>query len=381
MNRIPEYIEELLTSLFSGEITDTEATTLKEWVEASGDNARLLDDFRNTHFALTYYARHSRYDVDRAWKNIAGRLRETPAGGRLQRTARLAWRYAAVFVLAFAGGMAAMYFLSGQERQEDVGDELFYTEHTVPYGSKSKVILPDSSTIWLNAGSKLRYSSAFNRTEREVFIEGEAYFNVSRNEAKPFFVKNAAVTLKVLGTSFNIKAYPEEDHVETTVESGSVQVVRNVRGQLVDKLVLTAGQKATIIKSAGIDTVSLSADRKAVALVPTQKNILPETAAEKTIVTKNVMTEPYTSWKDARWLIRREPLESLAVKLERRYNIHIAFADESLKHISFSGTLRDETLEQVLQAIKLSAPVNYMIQKNTVTLSANKWIAPKDNKD
>jgi ferric-dicitrate binding protein FerR (iron transport regulator) len=382
MNQIPEYIEELLTALFSGEINDTEVQTLKEWVGASAENARLLEAYRKTNFALTYYAHNSRYDADEAWRRMTDILDETPLHGRLRRMMKQAYRYAAIFVLAFACGITATYLYVAaktQDAQEEAETELFYTEYTVPYGSKSMVTLPDSSSIWLNAGSKLRYSSAFNKTEREVFIEGEAYFKVARNEQKPFLVKSSAVTLKVLGTSFNIKAYPEEDNVETTVESGSVQVVRNVKGQLTDKLVLTAGQKATVIKSAGTDGLPISG-LTIMPLSPDQKNIMPEKITEKTIVTKNVLTELYTSWKDARWLIQQESLESLAVKLERRYNIHISFADELLKNISFSGTLRDETLEQVLEVIKLSAPVNYTIQKNTVRLSANKWISSKDIK-
>jgi ferric-dicitrate binding protein FerR (iron transport regulator) len=380
MNQIPEYIEELLTALFSGEISDAEAKILREWVHASAENARLLDAYRKTNFALTRYAHHDKYDVDEAWKNMTRILGKTSSHGRLRRMMKSAYRYAAIFVLAFVSGIAAMYFFAASETQEEVEAELFYTEYTVPYGSKSMVTLPDSSSIWLNAGSKLRYSSAFNKTGREVFIEGEAYFKVARNEQKPFFVKSSAVTLKVLGTSFNIKAYPEEDNVETTVESGSVQVLRNIKGNLMDKLVLVAGQKATIIKSADTDGLQIPY-LPTVPLSPAQKNVIPEKTAEKTIIAKNVMTELYTSWKDSRWLIRQESLESLAVKLERRYNIHIKFADKSLKNISFSGILRDETLEQVLEAIKLSAPVNYTIQKNTVTLSANKWIASKDIND
>jgi ferric-dicitrate binding protein FerR (iron transport regulator) len=377
MNRIPEYIEELLTTLFSGEINEAEAKTLREWVHASAENARLLDAYRRTDFAVTAYARKGAYDAGEAWQNLTRILGETSSHGRLRRMMKQAYRYAAVFALAFACGVAAMFFHAARETHSEADTDVVYTEYTVPYGSKSMITLPDSSSIWLNAGSKLRYSSAFNKTEREVSIEGEAYFKVARNEQKPFFVKSSTVTLKVLGTSFNIKAYPEEDHVETTVESGSVQVLRNINGQLRDRLVLTAGQKATVFKSAAGAERSPLPDATALPLPADRQNIIPETATEKTLITKNVTTELYTSWKDSRWVIREESLESLAVKLERRYKIQIAFADESLKNISFSGTLQDETLEQVLKAIKFSAPVNYTIQKNTVRLSANRRLASK----
>jgi ferric-dicitrate binding protein FerR (iron transport regulator) len=379
MNQIPEHIEEFLTALFSGEIRDTEAKILREWIHASAENAQLLDTYRKTNFALTFYAHHDQYDADEAWEKFMRAIHKDPLRSEhFRRMAKQAYRYAAIFIPAFVCGIAAMYFYASPQTSEMQKEEkLLYTEYTVPYGSKSLVTLPDSSSIWMNAGSKLRYSSAFNKTEREVFIEGEAYFKVSQNKEKPFLVKSSAVTLKVLGTSFNIKAYPEEDNVETTVESGSVQVLRNVKGQLMDKLILTSGQKVTVIKS-NADADVLQSLVTAVPPAKTPQNIIPEKVAENTIVSKNVMTELYTSWKDSRWLIRQEPLESLAVKLERRYNIHISFEDTELKDISFSGTLRDETLEQVLEAIKLSAPVNYTIQKNTVRLFANKWITSKD---
>jgi ferric-dicitrate binding protein FerR (iron transport regulator) len=383
MNQIPEHIEEFLTALFSDEINDAETKILREWVNASTENAQLLDTYRKTNFALTFYAHHDQYDVDEAWEKIMRAIHKDSAVRRktehFRRMAKQVCRYAAILIPAFVCGVTVMYFYTSSQTAETQKEkEPFYTEYTVPYGSKSLVTLPDNSSIWMNAGSKLRYSSAFNKTEREVFIEGEAYFKVSQNKEKPFLVKSSAVTLKVLGTSFNIKAYPEEDNVETTVESGSVQVLRNVKGQLMDKLILTSGQKATVIKSNATADVSSSSDPTAIPSSMTPQNIIPEKVSEITIVNKNVMTELYTSWKDSRWLIRQESLESLAVKLERRYNIHISFEDTVLKDLSFSGTLRDETLEQVLETIKLSAPVNYTIQENTVKLFASQWIASKD---
>jgi ferric-dicitrate binding protein FerR (iron transport regulator) len=372
VDQIPTYIEDILAALFSDAASDSEVKVLREWLKASPEHEKLLKEYREMHFIMKSYRRDSMYNVEEAWAKVSHAIRSNPSG-RVRRLALRLSRYAAVFALAFTAGLAAMYFYPRQEEPEMAKNEVYYTEYTVPYGAKSMVTLPDSSSIWMNAGSKLRYSSDFNQTGREVSIEGEAYFKVAKNAKKPFFVKTSAVTLKVLGTSFNIKAYPEENSVETTVESGSVQVLRNVEGHLSDRLILTAGQKATVIKSAHIDSMIL--DPLPSSPVPAPSGVLPEELAKQTIVAKNVATELYTSWKDARWLIEKETLETLAIKLERRYNVHISFAEESLKKISFSGTLKDETLEQVLEAIKLSAPVNYAIRQNTVRLSMNKWIS------
>ncbi|MDR2138605.1 MAG: FecR domain-containing protein [Tannerella sp.] len=380
MKQIPAHIESIMIALFSGEAAGSEVNILREWLDASPEHHEWMETYRRTCLLLKAGRPNSRYDADRAWKQVTSALKKKPSRPAAFRWMKLPYRHAAVFILAFAAGVGAMrLYYPAQEAEQTAGErETFFTEYTVPYGSKSRVILPDSSLIWMNAGSKLRYSQAFNRTDREVFIEGEAYFKVARNEAKPFFVKTSAVTLKVLGTSFNVKAYPEEEQVETTVESGSVQVLRNVAGQLMDKLILTAGEKVTVMKAAQAD--SLTPVRPLPPREqPEARAVMPEKPAGKTVVTQNVTTELYTSWKDTRWLIRKEMLESLAVKLERRYNVRISFADESLKHFSFSGTLLDETLEQVLEAIKLSAPVNYAINKNTVKLSRNRWIAADDH--
>jgi ferric-dicitrate binding protein FerR (iron transport regulator) len=383
--QIPTYIDNILVALFSGEASDADVQILREWLDLSPEHEKWLNEYREMFFLMKNYRRADPgyYNVDEAWAKVSRQVpgisdrfsslrRKTV--GYTRHLANYLLRQAAVFILAFGAGLATMYFYPRQGETETEETEVYYTEYTVPYGSKSIITLPDSSSIWMNAGSKLRYSSAFNQTERKVSIEGEAYFNVARNEKKPFYVITSAVTLKVLGTSFNIKAYPEEDQVETTVESGSVQVLRNVKGYLSDKLILTAGQKATVIKSAiHVDSTMLSPLPSA-ATSTGNRHVLPEKVAEKTIVAKNVATELYTSWKDARWIIEKESLESLAVKLERRYNIRISFTDQTLKKISFSGTLKDETLEQVLEAIKLSAPVNYTIHQNKVTLSMNKWL-------
>ncbi|MDR1455463.1 MAG: FecR domain-containing protein [Tannerella sp.] len=377
MKQIPAHIESTLIALFSGEATDSEVKILREWLDMSPEHREWVELYRRTNFILKAYRSNNRYDADEAWKKVKFALDRKPARPAFLKIKQLS-RYAAIFVLAFATGMGAIYFYRPAQNAEPTGEEqdAFFTEYTVPYGSKSMVMLPDSSLIWLNAGSRLRYGSAFNRSDREVLIEGEAYFKVSENKAKPFFVKTSTVTLKVLGTSFNVKAYPEEDEVETTVESGSVQVLRNVAGQLMDKLILTAGEKVTVIKASQTDSLTTIRPLLPPPAAPKAKTVMPEKAAGRTIVTQNVTTELYTSWKDARWLIEKESLESLAIKLERRYNIHISFADEALRKISFSGTLKDETLEQVLEAIKLSAPVNYTIRQNQVKLSVNKWVSP-----
>ncbi|GHV48893.1 anti-sigma factor [Bacteroidia bacterium] len=375
MENVSSHIKEIIESLLSGTASDEEADQLRAWVNESANNRAILNKHRKIHLLTQMYSKQKNFDLEAAWQKLKILLPELqPQATKWS----LTWFYrvAAIFVLSFSAGMGAMYFsmkptptpLAAVETEQAE----FFTEYTVPYGSKAKVVLPDSSNIWMNAGSTLRYGSKFNQQERNVYIEGEAYFKVTKNAAKPFYVNTSTITLKVLGTSFNVKAYPEEKQIETTVESGTVQLLSAYEGKQAEKLLLVAGQKMIVPKDASNPQLEELPPSPAETMVA-HTDYKPKDD-EKITITENVITELYTSWKEERWLLEKEPLASLAVKLGRRFNVQIVFTDESLKNYSFSGTLNDETLEQVLDIIKLSSPIDFKVKKNKVTLFRNKWI-------
>ncbi len=368
MQNIPTDIESIIVSLLSGTASEVEVEQLRQWVGESPENKVLWEQSRVTHRLLKAYQRKDRYVPDRIWKKIRPLLNDEQAKPKIHRNDFTKWFYriAAIIIVTFSAGMGVMYY---SIKHGPIMADASETQYSVPYGSKAKVVLPDHSTVWINAGSVLRYDTDFNRNERSVYIEGEAYFQVAKNPEKPFFVRTTTVTLKVLGTSFNLKAYPDETNIETTVESGKVQMISNVEGQHLDNLVLTAGQKATVVKIA-----KATSETAKQAVVRDDNSSTNSTTIQETIIAKDVDTELYTSWKDKRWLIEKDSLGSLAVKLGRRYNVNISFTDDRLKEYSFSGILEDETLEQVLEVIKLSAPINYKVNHNNVTLIPNKWV-------
>ncbi len=370
----PKHIELIIDALFSGTASESEIERLRCWINESPDNKALLDDYRIIHYLLKIYKQKKRYLPERAWQTNSFLLEQDkkPTLSKSNHFTRWFYRIACITVLAFTAGMVVMYYFMKPEVQTLVSSDHF-SEYTVPYGSKAKLTLPDSSTVWVNAGSVLRYHSDFNQVDREVFVEGEAYFQVSKNPSKPFYVRTSTVTLKVLGTSFNLKAYPDETNIETTVEEGTVQVLSNIEGVQMGELILNAGQKATVARSKTQRAIEQNEEM-------IQKNsVSSEQYEDKNViqyatVADDVDTEIYTGWKDKRWPIEQESLATLAIKLERRYDVKISFADEQLKRYSFSGVLENETLEQVLEAIKLSAPINYKVSHNQVILTRNKWI-------
>ena len=243
---------------------------------------------------------------------------------------------------------------------------------TVPLGSRPTMVeLPDGTIVILNAGSCLQYTTSFGESSREIILEGEGYFKVARNEAIPFIVGVKDVTIKALGTEFNVTAYPEEKVVRTTLVKGSISI-REDRDHANTKEWILKPQQTAIIRyaadtSSDLEITVQPSDRKHVVMQsldePEKIKVIMEESSRKTLL--------YTSWKDARWVIESDPLEELAVKLQRRYNVQIIIMDDDLKRYPFSGILTDETLEQVLEIMKSTVPINYEVKQKTVWLKVD----------
>jgi len=367
-----ENIIDLTVKYIDSTLNKEETDTLKTLLAEDQESRKLFDELMDTWQASLKVRKTEVYNERTAWQHIKNRIivsenlsEQQPS---LLRSTRL-WQIAAaavVFIMLVSGGT---YLFKGRINDQS-GARV--TEYFVPLGSRSKITLPDGSSVWLNAGSKLTFDGYFSKKNRKVFLAGEGYFDVVKTKI-PFYVNVSGATVKVLGTAFNVKAYPEEQIIETTVARGSVQVFEDQENKAdATRIVLYANQKVSIIKNAPVltDQVPEASPKN----VPVQETKNSTTAAENSYrVDRNIVPEIYTSWKDQRWIIEREALQSLAVKLERRYNVSFSFSDESLKQYVFSGVLKDETLEQVLEAIKLTAPIQYRIDRNQVILSKNTY--------
>jgi len=224
---------------------------------------------------------------------------------------------------------------------------LHANEISVLYGSKSKITLPDGSVVNLNSGSTLRYPAHFNTLNRNVSMEGEAYFDVKKDPAHPFYVKTNGVTVRVLGTKFNIKSYPDEKTVETTLVTGRVELYANNQ-EINDK-------------------------NRLLVLQPNQQVIFEVRKGEKDSIlsmefNRKVNVTPIISWKDNRLMFRDEKFVNLAQRLQRWYNVDIVITDPKLQSTEFSGVFVKETVEQSLNALKLAAPFKYKMEKNRIII-------------
>ncbi|HER09947.1 MAG TPA: DUF4974 domain-containing protein [Bacteroides sp.] len=272
-------------------------------------------------------------------------------------------RVAAVIILLLVSGTGYLLIRSGFSP----GRTLTSHEITVPKGSRTQITLEDGSTVWLNAESTLKYPSRFARSVRQVELTGEAYFTVTKSPDRPFVVLTSDVRIKVLGTSFNVKAYPNEDIIETTLESGLVNIekIRAEKGES-GKIILKPRQKLVLYKSTLNAEITEVKDKAGTAPVAAEGREPQE--VRKPSLYSNYETELATSWKDGKLIFRGESLDLLTARLEKSYNVNIRIADPELNQKTYTGTFENETIEQALEALCLASDIKFTIEKNDITI-------------
>ena len=228
-------------------------------------------------------------------------------------------------------------------------------------GSKTQVQLPDGSSVWLNASSHLTYDETFGKKIREVNLTGEAFFDVVKDPLHPFIIHTKAIDVKVLGTQFNVKAYPEEAFTETSLIRGSVEIT--VKNRPDEKHFLKPNEKMVVANDLVINNNDVKKPVEPKELVSTQS--LSYDPADSIIVE--------TSWVINRLIFHQnETFREMALKLERWYGVHILFADEKVADeyrpfISF----KNETITQALDILKEGYRFNYKINGDNITILNN----------
>ena len=194
-------------------------------------------------------------------------------------------------------------------QHESSNDEPEINQLVIPYGNRSKVLLSDGSTVWLNAGSRLIYPSVFTGKNREVLLFGEAFFDIRKNENLPFIVKTSSLDIKVLGTKFNVSAYPDDNVIQTVLKEGSV-AIRKLNANLFENdIVLKPDQLASFNKESGESKIY------------------------------NVDAAYYSIWTEGLLSFDEVDLSRIIKKVERYYNIHVSYENPLSGTIKISGKL------------------------------------------
>lgn len=243
---------------------------------------------------------------------------------------------------------------TGKQRSRTV------SEISTRNGSKTTLILPDGTKVWLNAGSRLTYDSTFDKNLREVSLSGEGYFDVVRNKQKPFIIHTSRINIKVLGTEFDVKSYPSDKTTETSLIRGSIEVSFN--GHHSQKVILKPNEKIVVdnfkFESHIAQPFGNSPGKNSGPDIPNSVAVTNLTLQNKT----GEIIE--TSWVNNKLDFQDESFEDIARKLERWYGVTIKFQNERLKDNHLTGSFTNETVRQALDAMKFTATFNYLIDSN-----------------
>ncbi|RKD90666.1 FecR family protein [Mangrovibacterium diazotrophicum] len=271
----------------------------------------------------------SQEQIKRIWANVRTQAAQ-------KRSLRLIhfMRYAAIFIIALligAWGYKTVYSV-------DSVDVVASNEIFVPQGERSEIVLYDGTKVWLNSGTRFRFPTSFSKNERRIFLDGEAFFDVTRKDnGKPFIVSTPGkVDIKVLGTRFNVNAYAEDKNVTATLEDGEILAVNNVTHEEAD---LLPGDQLSMDISTGESTQ------------------------------RKVDTDLYTSWKENLLRFQDASFEEVVKKMERWYDVDITVERNLNVTKLYTMTIKTESLREMLNLLSYTTPMNYEINEDQVFIS------------
>jgi transmembrane sensor len=269
--------------------------------------------------------------------------------------------YATIIVLI--ASVFLVYQVADKDNHKEIASvKIPANEISINSGSRTRIVLPDGSQVWINSGSKLTYDNSFKGNTREVQLDGEAYFDVVKDAARPFIVHTSGIDIKVLGTAFNVKAYKIEPVIEATLIHGSIEVINKNRPGA-PGVMLKPHEKLIYNKFPGSDTrdqradvtIQAEPDAYSITIKPLNKNIAD-----------NEITE--TAWVYNKLTFEDERFEDLALKMERWYDLKIIFESNKLKDYRVSGSFVNETPEQAFNTLKFLLPFKYSIKNKEVKI-------------
>ncbi len=388
-------ISNLISSYLNKSISEDEFNQLQIWINKSPENKKRFTEYLKVYKTSRNIELLERLDKDLAWNKIVSKIKRPLNKNEQRQPSKIKYlkfqnaffKYAAIIVLMVGVGyyLSQKYlFVSNQQvipqgsivlEMEDgtlkilsedgneqlvdgsgntIGEqngqqlnyskaqkkaELVYNTLTIPYGKRFSLKLSDGTTVYLNSGTSLKYPIKFiEGHHRKVFLTGEAYFDVAKDAEHPFVVASEHIDVKVLGTVFNVSAYPEDASADVVLIEGSVRMAANGT---------PSNQEAT--------------------LVPGTKGSLNKTS--ENILTEKVDTAIYTSWIQGELFFRNMPFENIVKKLERHYDRKIVIQNKDLKSEIFNASFKEEPIENVLSYFKDSFNIKYHTENNIIYIN------------
>jgi transmembrane sensor len=357
-------IDDLIVKFLAGDITRDESHILKDWLKNSPGNREYFNSFRDVWLASA----------------LLGRVNEPAKKSRTLGVIREWAKIAAVFAFALLlGALGYRTFFNTSIIAQGKNDPVTIESKR---GAMSSVTLPDGSRAWLNAESKITYGNGYNTSLREIELIGEAYFDVVTNPSKPFVVKAGNLEIKALGTSFNVKAYPEDGSVTTTLVNGHVIIEGRDNKNKDFEIELQPNQTITYFNDQQDYIAHLEETTELNSQSQGSESLLTTRLEDLSIIKQDqVKTELFTSWKDKNWVIEQQSLENLTRDMERRYDVIIEFNSESIRKYRFSGTIQNETLEQILYILHNTLPLKYTMEKGRIVIDEDRTKMKEFNRE
>ena len=386
MNIFDERIVRLIRLYLSGALSEGERQELELWIDQNDGNRRFFEDMKQGNRFAEEFPEFCQIDMERGWVRFEQHIRQ-----ERRNSWRRVLKYVAAIVVPVAIGFS-IWLLNREEKNSilpisemiepgqvkatlelpggktlalkdmkqgeievDKGlkamqttqglvydstvvlnvEELKFNTLKIPRGGEFRLTLADGTRVILNSATRLKYPVAFGQRERKVYLDGEAYFEVTKNVDHPFIVRTEKSAIRVLGTSFNVCSYTDDKFEQTTLVNGAVEVL--YRDQLYR---LKPGEQFEM--QAG--------------------NECPEV--------KKVDVKLYMSWQEGIFRFQDMPLDELVLKLQRWYNVNFFFANESCRKYHFTGAIRkDVDFKEFIDLIELVTKVQFSVKENTIIIS------------
>ena len=346
----------LLTKELCEELNDAEREELLSILKDHPHYREQRDLFR------AYWEKdRNEYEASAAlFKKVQEKIRaEESFNPRLRNNSyRRIWYSAAAALILTIGGIT--YFHHSSPKPTVGETATHWLQSTTRPTQKDVLTLPDGTVVTLNSATTIKYPDHFSDSTREVYLEGEAFFDVSKNPGHPFIIHADKMNIRVLGTSFNVKSYKNEPSAEATLITGSIEVTLNDRPS--DRIILKPKEKLVVQNN--------RVTRKQLGLA----QVTPDSAGKSTRYAltnltyfhNNANTVVETSWVENKLVFSNKDFIDISGDLERWYGVHIEFMTERAKHYNFSGYFEKETLPEALDVLNMIEHFNYKIEDSTV---------------
>lgn len=376
-------LSELIAKQIDGTVSEKEKEELDKWLAESDENKSLFELYSKRDFVENKWRDSLRFNKDAAYNSFLDRKRKSESSLRIR---KIAYGVAAVLLPAVLllsilfmnreiptevahvvenivpGSSKAVLTLSdgskvelGENIHDTIVDakgglvnakgskleyeakvakeELVYNNLNVPRGGEFFLKLSDGTKVWLNSDTKLRYPVEFGAKNRNVYLEGEAFFDVKKDKSRPFNVITKKASVEVLGTAFNIRSYNDEKAVFTTLAEGSVRFSNKQK----ESITLKPGEQGVVDTKSG------------------------------TLVKKKVDIDMFTAWKDGRFVFKEQSLEHIMNTMARWYDINVFFVNEEAREVSFSGNLkRYDDFSQLINMLEMTGMATFEVKEKTI---------------